>query len=340
MRCFSSIFKEIGQRVLPDKRACASALLLACILALSLYAIPGCSSTEPTPGATVGESDVTDRALSPSPAPDSPDSRQDDEELLAAVPEFRGTASVELNGNTPAFTESEIARAEKGSFEEYAPLDELGRCETATACIGIDLMPTEARGDIWQIKPTGWITSEYDFIEGEKLYNRSHLIGFMLAGENANERNLITGTRYMNATGMLPFEEQVARFVETTGKHVLYRVNPIFVGDEMVARGVNMEARSIEDDGAGVSFNVFCYNVQPGVDIDYATGDNRKSDVVIDASAADDIESYTVNVNTGKFHHPNCRSVRTIAEDNREDVTCRRSELIDRGLEPCGNCKP
>ena len=192
---------------------------------------------------------------------------------LDTLPEFSGVPYVELEGNLPAFTaESMTATA----YEVYSPLDLLGRCGEAKACLGPELMPTEERGPIGMVKPSGWQTVRYDDrIEGKYLYNRCHLIGYQLAGENANEMNLITGTRYLNVEGMLPFENQVADYVQETGNHVLYRVTPVFRGVELVARGVQMEAYSVEDEGAGICFNVYCYNVQPGVEIEYLSGTSR-----------------------------------------------------------------
>ena len=187
------------------------------------------------------------------------------------IPPYDGTPYVVLNDNQPSFTEEDMTDV---SYEFYSDLDELGRCGVTEACIGRDLMPTEKRGDISSVKPTGWVQNQYDFVDGKSLWNRCHLIGFQLAGENANECNLLTGTRYLNVEGMLPFENLVADYVKETDNHVLYRVTPAFQGTELVARGVQMEAYSVEDGGDGVCFNVFCYNVQPGVEIDYATGDN------------------------------------------------------------------
>ena len=193
---------------------------------------------------------------------------------MDTLPDYDGSPYVELNGGQPSFSEEQTTMTL--SYETYAPLDLLGRCGTAEACIGQDLMPTEERGAIGMVKPSGWHTVRYDdVVDGKYLYNRCHLIGYQLAGENANERNLITGTRYLNVEGMLPFEDQVADYVQETGNHVLYRVTPIFQGVELVARGVQMEAWSVEDGGADVCFNVYCYNVQPGVKIDYATGESR-----------------------------------------------------------------
>ena len=191
------------------------------------------------------------------------------------IPPYDGTPYVVLNDNQPSFTAEDMTDV---SYEFYSDLDELGRCGVTEACIGRDLMPTEKRGDISSVKPTGWVQNQYDFVDGKSLWNRCHLIGFQLAGENANECNLITGTRYLNVEGMLPFENLVADYVKETDNHVLYRVTPAFQGTELVARGVQMEAYSVEDSGDGVCFNVFCYNVQPGVEIDYATGDNWLSE--------------------------------------------------------------
>ena len=192
---------------------------------------------------------------------------------IKEVPKYNGKSSVAVHGNKPYFTSRE--KQNTNTFESYHKLDKLGRCGVAYANVSKDTMPTEARGEIGQIRPSGWHTVKYTgVVDGNYLYNRCHLIGFQLAGENANEKNLITGTRYMNVDGMLPFENQVADYVASTGNHVLYRVTPAFVDTELVARGVEMEAYSVEDQGRGVCFHVYCYNVQPGVEIDYATGEN------------------------------------------------------------------
>ena len=196
----------------------------------------------------------------------------EDAESVEVIPEFSGDAYVVVNGNVPFFMPEEITGE---SFEYYAELDSLGRCGTTMACIGIDIMPTEERGEIGSVKPTGWQSVKYDCVDGKYLYNRCHLIGFQLAGENANKRNLITGTRYLNIEGMLPFENLVADYVQETKNHVLYRVTPIFDGDNLVAHGVLMEGYSVEDEGEGVCFCVYAYNAQPGILIDYATGENH-----------------------------------------------------------------
>ena len=193
---------------------------------------------------------------------------------LENIPAYNGEAYVYLNDNVPTFTDEEKTLE---SFEYYSPLDNLGRCGVAFANVSKDTMPTEERESIGQIKPTGWHTVKYDIVSGGYLYNRCHLIGYQLTGENANEKNLITCTRYMNATTMLQFETEVASYIEETKNHVLYRVTPYFEGDNLVATGVQMEAYSIEDNGE-LQFNVFVYNVEPGIIIDYATGDSKLED--------------------------------------------------------------
>lgn len=194
---------------------------------------------------------------------------------LDSIPVFSDQAYVVIDEGVPQFTQEDITSQ---SYEFYSQQDYLGRCGYAMACIGKDIMPTEDRGSIGQVKPSGWHTVKYDFVDGKYLYNRCHLIGYQLTGENANVRNLITGTRYLNVEGMLPFENMVADYVKETGNHVMYRVTPIYDGQELVARGVQMEAYSVEDNGEGISFNVYCYNNQPGVTINYATGESKLSE--------------------------------------------------------------
>lgn len=190
---------------------------------------------------------------------------------LEDIPAYTGEPYVVIRNNNPSFTKEEIKRK---SYEYYSELDLLGRCGVTMACIGRDIMPTEERGPIGMVKPSGWKLKKYDIVDGKYIYNRCHLIGYQLTGENANVKNLITGTRYMNVEGMLPFENKVAEYVKKTGNHVMYRVTPIFEENNLVASGVHMEAYSVEDKGIGISFNVFVYNVQPGIKIDYLTGDN------------------------------------------------------------------
>ena len=188
------------------------------------------------------------------------------------IPAYSGELFVKVNNGTPYFTESDYTTK---SYENYSDLDSLGRCGVATACVGKDLMPTGARGDISDVTPSGWRQAQYDIVEGKYLYNRSHLIGWQLTGENANEKNLITGARTFNQEGMKPFENQVADYIKETNNHVLYRVTPVYVGTELVARGVLMEAWSVEDNGDGICFNVFVYNAEPGIEIHYATGESH-----------------------------------------------------------------
>ena len=194
---------------------------------------------------------------------------------LSTIPEYSGEAYVAINGNEPDFEEKDLTTE---SYEFYSELDHLGRCGVTVACLGQELMPTEDRESISHVKPSGWVQGQYDFVDGKSLYNRCHLIGFQLAGENANEKNLITGTRYMNTIGMLPFENMVADYIKETDNHVMYRVTPIYDGDNLVASGVQMEGYSVEDEGDGIYFNVYVYNVQPGVEIDYATGENQEEE--------------------------------------------------------------
>lgn len=202
---------------------------------------------------------------------------------LEDVPAYSGKPYEVINDNVPYFTGAELTEI---SFEDYSDLDFLGRCGAASASVGTDIMPTEKRGDIGQVKPSGWQTVKYDSIDGKYLYNRCHLIGYQLSGENANDKNLITGTRYMNVEGMLPFENMVADYVKETGNHVLYRVTPVFREDNLLADGVQMEAFSVEDEGEGIAYNVYVYNVQPGIQIDYATGESS-----LDASGTSKAET-------------------------------------------------
>ncbi len=285
---------------------------------------------------------------------------------LREIPAYSGTPYTEVNGNQPYFTEEELTTQ---SFETYSELDSLGRCGVAYANVGQDLMPTEPRGEIGAVKPTGWHLVKYDTVDGKYLYNRCHLIAYMLAAENANPQNLITGTRYLNVQGMLPFETKVCDYVKNTGNHVLYRVTPIFDGDNLLADGVLMEAYSVEDAGEGISFCVFAYNVQPGIGIDYATGDNwaegsgtyqstvasvaeetpapqPETDTAVqitpELSAPQETQqtTYVLNTNTMKFHYPTCSSVDDMKEKNKQIYTGSRDEVINMGYVPCKRCNP
>ena len=288
------------------------------------------------------------------------------------IPAYSGQAAIEINQNVPGFTESDYTTE---AFEQYSPLDGLGRCGIAYACVGEEIMPTEERGAIGMVKPSGWHTVKYDFVDGKYLYNRCHLIAYMLSGENANTENLITGTRYMNTEGMLPYENQVADYVHDTGNHVLYRVTPLYEGDNLVASGVEIEAYSVEDKGKSLSFHVYCYNVQPGVTIDYATGDSALAEDLAtenvqetaqetsvadgkqssenavaavqeetsaeqDGGHAKEEQDYVLNKNTKKFHYPWCSGADDIKKKNRKDFTGTREEVISQGYVPCKRCNP
>lgn len=286
---------------------------------------------------------------------------------ITDIPEYRGSPYVEIGNNQPSFSDKDLTRE---AFEHYSDLDDLGRCGTAFANVGPETMPQEERGPIGEVHPSGWQVANYhDLIEGNYLYNRCHLIAFSLTGENANEKNLITGTRYLNTEGMQPFELKVLDYVRDTGNHVLYRVTPIFEGDNLVASGVEMEAFSVEDHGAGVRFHIYVYNVQPGVIIDYWTGDNKpdldygRQDQVEDSNRPEEettgqrenLENssegtseaeaqegtYVLNTNTHRlFHHPSCDSVVDMKEKNKIISTESREKIIEEGYQPCGRCKP
>lgn len=274
---------------------------------------------------------------------------------LSSVPAYSGQAYVPVNDNIPFFADEELTTT---SFETYSALDSLGRCGVAYASVGQDLMPTEERGSIGQVKPTGWHTIKYDNVDGKYLYNRCHLIGYQLTAENANEENLITGTRYLNIEGMLPFENMVADYVKETGNHVMYRVTPVFEGENLVASGVLMEGKSVEDNGEDVLFCVYAYNVQPGISIDYATGDSTavgaEQSVAAEQLQTEAIPSsevamqeevpegttYILNTNTKKFHKPSCSSVKQMKESNKGEFTGSRDEVIAKGYDPCKKCNP
>ena len=254
---------------------------------------------------------------------------------LDAVPAYAGEPYVILNDNTPLFRQEDCVTE---SYEFYDELDALNRCTQAVACVGKDLMPTEERGSIGQVKPTGWQSAKYDFVDGKYLYNRCHLIGFQLTGENANERNLITGTRYMNVDGMLPFENMVADYIKETDNHVLYRVVPIYAGNNPVASGVTMEAYSVEDDGEGICFYVYVYNVQPGVVIDYTDGTSYAEEIV--APEGEEILTYVVNTSSGKFHLDTCSQTDSIKSENKESFTVTRSQMLAWNYVSAGCCNP
>ena len=289
----------------------------------------------------------------------------------ADVPAYSGEPYTAVNNNEPYFTSDNLTTE---AFENYSELDALGRCGVAYANVCLETMPTEKRGSISEVKPTGWHSVKYDNVDGKSLYNRCHLIGYQLTAENANQQNLITGTRYLNVDGMLPFENMVADYVKETDNHVLYRVTPIFTGDNLVADGVLMEGYSVEDEGDGICFCVYAYNVQPGSTIDYATGDSWLSsekgnsdsssggNSAVSQSAADksgtqqaavQTESvketsapvstgteYILNTNTKKFHYPSCSSVKQMKASNKKEYTGSRDNLIAQGYDPCKKCNP
>lgn len=289
----------------------------------------------------------------------------------ADVPAYSGEPYTAVNNNEPYFTSDNLTTE---AFENYSELDALGRCGVAYANVCLETMPTEKRGSISEVKPTGWHSVKYDNVDGKSLYNRCHLIGYQLTAENANQQNLITGTRYLNVDGMLPFENMVADYVKETDNHVLYRVTPIFTGDNLVADGVLMEGYSVEDEGDGICFCVYAYNVQPGITIDYATGDSWLSsesgnsdsssggNSAVSQSAADksgtqqaavQTESvketsapvstgteYILNTNTKKFHYPSCSSVKQMKASNKKKYTGSRDDLIAQGYDPCKKCNP
>ena len=289
----------------------------------------------------------------------------------ADVPAYSGEPYTAVNNNEPYFTSDDLTTE---AFENYSELDALGRCGVAYANVCLETMPTEKRGSISEVKPTGWHSVKYDNVDGKSLYNRCHLIGYQLTAENANQQNLITGTRYLNVDGMLPFENMVADYVKETDNHVLYRVTPIFTGDNLVADGVLMEGYSVEDEGDGICFCVYAYNVQPGITIDYATGDSWLSsekgnsdsssggNSAVSQSAADksgtqqaavQTESvketsapvstgteYILNTNTKKFHYPSCSGVKQMKASNKKEYTGSRDDLIAQGYDPCKKCNP
>lgn len=257
-------------------------------------------------------------------------------DTLDDVPDFTNEPYVKINDNKPDFSDSDITTK---AYEYYSPLDDLGRCGYVMACVGPETMPTEERGEIGMVKPTGWHTVKYDIVDGKYLYNRCHLIGYQLTGENANTKNLITGTRYLNIEGMLPFENLIAEYVEETGNHVIYRVTPIFEGDNLLASGVQMEGMSVEDDGKEICFNVYAYNAQPGVKIDYATGESSLTGDIEPESPSEEAPTmYIINKNSKKFHTPDCSSVQDMNPQNKKESSKTKEELIKLGYSPCKSC--
>ncbi len=267
---------------------------------------------------------------------------------LDAIPAFSGKAFVAVNGNVPFFTEDEI---KSESYEYYSDLDNLGRCGVVHACLGLDTMPpkNDERGEIGHVTPSGWVQGQYDkeLVDGRWLYNRSHLIGWQLSDEDDNEKNLITGTRYFNVEGMLPFENMVAAHLREDGGHVMYRVTPIYEGNNLLASGVLMEAYSVEDNGEGVTFCVYIYNVQPGIIIDYATGANclddgySKPEGVVPETpdlSDDEVGSYVLNTSSKLIHKPTCSSVGKMAAHNKQEYTGTLTDILAQNYAKCGSC--
>ncbi|MBE6757243.1 MAG: hypothetical protein E7552_01665 [Ruminococcaceae bacterium] len=249
------------------------------------------------------------------------------------IPAFSGDTFSVIQDGKPYFIATDITTQ---AFELYSELDSLGRCGTALACCGKEIMPTGERGSIGNVKPSGWSQAKYDHVDGKYLYNRCHLIGWQLSGENANPRNLITGTRYFNVEGMLPFENMVADYIKETDNHVMYRVTPWFVKNELVARGVQLEAYSVEDGGEGICFNVFCYNVQPRITINYTNGDSTET--ITETTTASNNASFILNTATKRIHHPACSSIKDIKKNNKQEFHGTVDELLKQGYTTCGNC--
>lgn len=298
------------------------AVLLAICLCLS-----GCGPAAPLPQGDKGTQEPELRITGLAAEGDKEERKLSLVDMIEEIPPYSGSLVVEI----PPYGFEETS----GPFHRYSEHDILGRCGQAEALLGRELMPEEERGEIGSVKPTGWHTVRYDdIIEDRYLYNRCHLIGYQLAGENANDKNLITGTRYFNVEGMEPYENMVAGYIRLTGNHVHYRVIPVFEGDDLLAKGVWMEAESAEDGGEGVSFSIFVYNVQPGIWLDYGTGDSSA-----EADTAGN-RDFVLNTRTKKFHTPDCKNVADIQEGNRKGYKGSREELVEDGYVPCGWCKP
>lgn len=351
--------------------------LLAAVLSAAL-SMTACGEADPDGSKEILQASMSEEAAAEEEEPDSvaeqpEESSSDPEELadelstaefsIADVEAYTGQAYAVVNGNRPYFSEDELNGP---SYEYYSELDELGRCGVACARIGVDLMPAEKRESISHVEPTGWQSVKYDNVDGKYLYNRCHLIGFQLAGENANEKNLITGTRYLNVDGMLPYENMIADYVKETENHVLYRVTPVFEGDNLVASGVLLEAQSVEDRGEDIEFCVYVYNVQPGIAINYATGEsnaetnepepgpevNKEEAASFVRAEAPEPEpeivqepvsqgtDYILNTNTKKFHYPGCGTIKQMNESNKLPYTGTREEIIAQGYDPCRKCNP
>lgn len=312
-------------------------VFLSCFLILS-----GCSASEPSEIKKEEKQEETSIDVKTEDYETSEDTITFN---VADLPPYSNVPYVEINNNVPEFETYEIQEATT-SYETYSQLDELGRCQEAQASIGQDLMPTEDRESLSSITPSGWENEQYSCVDGGWVYNRSHLIGFQLTGEQANELNLITGTRYMNVEGMLPFENQVVEYVKNTNNHVLYEVTPIYEGDNLVASGVQLEAYSVEDQGRGVQFNVYCYNVQPGISINYSTGDSQGTGSCTVSGSTNKIQNHSNPASTSesngqivyisrtgsKYHsNPSCSNMK-----NPTAISIEESQA--KGLEACKKC--
>jgi DNA-entry nuclease len=299
---------KMKRKIRTDKRKTG---LLCAILMLALIFMSSCEFIEP------GE---------------TPLSEEDIQEFVSLEKGDTDRPYAVVSGNMPGFTEEELAAATT-SYEEYGKLDEFNRCTEVMASLSGDTMPQEGeeRGNIGSIHPSGWHSGQG--------WERLHLIAWSLAAENDNDRNLVTGTHYCNVSGMLPFELRIARYIDETGNHVLYRVQPVFEGDDLICRGIHMEARSVEDRGKGICFNIYCFNIQPGKTIDYSSGyisEGEEKDSTADTSGF----KYVINKSSKKFHYPECEGAERTSEKNREYSSKSRNELINEGYEPCGSCKP
>lgn len=367
-------------------------LLAACSLAMGCDLLDSSDNagssgekTEQASDAAKDDENAQDENQDAQDAQDPPDSektsdRGSHEIDPDKIPKWDGEPSVEINGGDPSFTDSELSAIKKQTEEDLSSLDSQGRCGDVSACVSSETMPEGERGSIGMIRPAGWHLVKYDFVDGKYLYNRCHLIGWQLTGLNAEERNLITGTRYLNVDGMLPYENRVADFAESSDLHVAYRVEPVYKGDELIARGVHIEAESIEDKGESLAINVYCYNVQPYVDINYKTGESSAdSDAPAsaqpgsgsssgnqsssnsgsggsssdgsgnsgsgsqnaNAGSQDNTEqTYILNTNTKRYHLQGCRSLSQMKDKNKRTFHGSKKELSRMGYKPCGNCHP
>lgn len=323
-------------------------ILLLMLSLCMVVTMAGCGSNSASSSSDTG-------SVSSSTASQSASSNTVNSDSVGSVPKYSGEASITINNNVPKFTKKQLASAK--SYQKYGKLDNYGRATSCIACIGKEIMPTTKRGSIGMIKPSGWHLVKYDFVDGKYLYNRCHLIAYELTGVDGKShylaQNLVTGTRYMNIEGQLPYENMTTEYIKSTGNHVLYRSTPIFIGDNLLCSGVHMEAESIEDNGKGIKFNVYCYNVQPKVVIDYATGDSHlfsdkstasssnSSNSVSNASTSSSGKNiYVINTNTKKFHKPSCASVKQTLAQNKKTVHETRTQLINEGYSPCKRCNP